>query len=117
MAHLSVGGLLLRFIFGGLAVVLCTVVGTKLGDRMGGIFAAFPAVFLAALLTAKLDYAGKELVRHSITLSQGAVIGMVINICMAILAGFLLKRQGWKKGLASALLCWCALSVISVLFI
>ncbi|MDP4108355.1 MAG: DUF3147 family protein, partial [Bacillota bacterium] len=47
-------GLFIRFLLGGAAVVLSTIISRKLGEKAGGIFAAFPAVYLAALLTNRL---------------------------------------------------------------
>ncbi|WP_042353043.1 DUF3147 family protein [Bacillus massiliigorillae] len=115
MVELSLSALLIRFLLGGSAVVLCTIVGKKLGERAGGIFAAFPAVYLAALLTAAFDFDGEALINHSIVLSKGALIGMAINIVIAIIAGQLLVKQGWKKGLTSAMMCWAVFSATVVI--
>lgn len=115
MAHLSLSTLLIRFLLGGLAVVACTIVAKKLGDKVGGIFAAFPAVYLAALLTIGLDFHGGQLISHSIMLSRGAIFGMAINIVVALLAGYLLPKVGWKKGIVQSMACWFAVSVIVVL--
>lgn len=114
MVSLSLGGLLLRFLLGGLAVVACTVVAKKLGEKAGGIFAAFPAVYLAALLTIGLDFNGGQLITHSIMLSKGAIFGMAINILVAILAGYLLPKIGWKKGILHAMACWFTVSIVVV---
>lgn len=114
MGGLSVSALLIRFILGGVAVVASTIVARKLGEKAGGIFAAFPAVFLAALLTAGLDLKGEALVSQSIILSKGAMVGMGINILVAIMAVLLLKKHGWKKGLIEALGCWLAVSIVVV---
>jgi uncharacterized membrane protein (GlpM family) len=107
-------GLLIRFLLGGVAVVLSTIISRKLGEKAGGIFAAFPAVYLAALVTNRLSFTGKDLVSHSITLSNGAIMGMSINILIAILAGYLLKK-GWKRGLINSLVCWFVLSFAVVM--
>ncbi|MEH6943232.1 DUF3147 family protein [Bacillus sp. JJ722] len=115
MVELSFSALLIRFLLGGSAVVACTIVGKKLGERAGGIFAAFPAVYLAALLTAALDFGGESLIEHSIVLSKGALIGMIINIAIALIAGKLLLKQGWKKGLTSSMMCWVVFSATVVL--
>ncbi len=108
-------GLLIRFFLGGAAVVVSTIIARKLGEKAGGIFAAFPAVYLAALLTIRLDFKGNDLISHSISLSKGAIFGMAINILIAILAGYLLKK-GWKRGLVNSLVCWFILSFVVVLF-
>ena len=49
MAELSISALLIRFVLGGAAVVLATIVAKIVGQKAGGIFAAFPAAYLAAL--------------------------------------------------------------------
>jgi len=106
-------GLLIRFILGGAAVVASTVIARRLGDKIGGIFAAFPAVYLAALLTNRLDLNGNTLIDSSIDLSKGAIIGMLINIVIAIVAGVLLQK-GWKRGLVNSMIAWFVLSLAVV---
>ena len=61
MAELSISALLIRFVLGGAAVVLATIVAKIVGQKAGGIFAAFPAVYLAALLTQVLILVEKHL--------------------------------------------------------
>lgn len=112
--HLSISALLIRFILGGAAVVASTIIARKLGEKAGGIFAAFPAVYLAALLTNGLDFRGNELIAHSLVLSQGAIIGMSINILIAIIAGLLIPK-GWKRGLVQSMVIWFAVSMAVVL--
>ncbi|MDP4163749.1 MAG: DUF3147 family protein [Bacillota bacterium] len=115
MSGLSLSALIIRFLLGGAAVLVSTIIARKMGDRAGGIFAAFPAVYLAALLTGRFDFSGHDLVTHSILLSKGAIFGMAINIFVAILAGYLLPRQGWKKGLLEAMVCWFVISMVVVM--
>lgn len=117
MENLSIGALLIRFLLGGTAVLVSTLIAKKIGEKAGGIFAAFPAVYLAALLTASLDFNGDELISYSILLSKGAIIGMVINILIAVIAGYLLPRKGWKLGLIQALGCWFIISLVVVIVV
>ncbi|MBI0577122.1 DUF3147 family protein [Neobacillus cucumis] len=117
MMHLSLSALLIRFILGGSAVLACTLVAKKLGEKAGGIFAAFPAVYLAALLTIALDFRGGELVAHSILISKGAIWGMAINILVATLAGYLLPKVGWKRGIIHSMACWFVVSMVVVVII
>lgn len=112
--HLSLSALIIRFLLGGTAVVACTLVARRLGDKAGGIFAAFPAVYLAALLTIGLDFHGGDLISHSIILSKGAIFGMGINILVAILAGYLLPKIGWKRGIIHSMVCWFVVSSVVV---
>ncbi|MGB4703186.1 MAG: DUF3147 family protein [Syntrophomonadaceae bacterium] len=97
---------LLRFLLGGGAIVLCTIIARSFGPRIGGIFAAFPAVYLAALLSLTLDYQGQKLVEMSVHVSEGALVGMLANIICAIAASRLVLKKGWQKGLGQALLIW-----------
>ena len=53
--------LFIRFILGGAAVVVSTLVSRKLGEKAEGIFAAFLAVYLAALLTVSSILVGMNL--------------------------------------------------------
>ncbi|MGI5920506.1 MAG: DUF3147 family protein [Syntrophomonadaceae bacterium] len=101
---------ILRFVLGGLAVVAATVIARWWGGRMGGIFAAFPAVYLAAVLSLGLQYRGRELLVMSRHISQGALVGMVADIFCAIAASRFIIKSGWQKGLAQALILWCVLA-------
>lgn len=109
---MSMLGIVIRFLLGGGAVVASTIVARKIGTKIGGIFAAFPAVFLAALLTLRLDAKGNELVEKSIILSQGAVAGMFINIMCAMAVVYLCAKQGWKRGLTQSLAGWFLVSIV-----
>ncbi|EFM12191.1 conserved hypothetical protein [Paenibacillus curdlanolyticus YK9] len=111
MFHLSIEGMLLRFVFGGGAVVAASIIAKRVGGTVGGIFAAFPAVFLAAMLTMRMDYGGSDLIHRSIDLSKGALIGMGINMLCAVAVGSLCVRKGWKKGLSLSVCGWLIVSV------
>jgi uncharacterized membrane protein (GlpM family) len=111
MLSVSFIGILLRFILGGTAVAVASLIAKRVGGVFGGIFAAFPVVFLAALLTIRWDHSGYDLIRQSIVLSQGALIGMAINIVCALAAGVLVARQGWKRGLTLSVLGWFMVSL------
>jgi hypothetical protein len=101
---------LLRFIFGGTAVVASTLVAKNFGGRLGGVFAAFPAVYLAAILGLSMDYKGSELLLISKQLSSGALVGMTADVFCALAASFLILRYGWKKGLAYTLSIWVVIA-------
>lgn len=112
MLHISLTAIALRFVLGGGAVVAASLLARRIGGSIGGIFAAFPAVFLAALLTIRLDHAGADLIVRSIDLSQGALIGMGINIACAAAVGYLCASKGWKKGLSLSVCGWLLVSVL-----
>ncbi|MEK6453222.1 DUF3147 family protein [Caldifermentibacillus hisashii] len=117
MATISLFGIIIRFLLGGGAVVACTVISRKAGTKIGGIFAAFPAVFLAALLTLRLDMKGMDLIHQSIILSQGALVGMFINIICAMAVVYFCDRLGWKKGLSHSLIGWFIVSLGYAVFL
>ncbi len=106
MSYIYLTNILLRFILGGSAVVASTLIARAFGGRIGGIFAAFPAVYLAAILSLALEYRGNELISISQQVSQGALIGMIADIICAISASFLILKNGWEKGLCLALIIW-----------
>jgi hypothetical protein len=110
MLNIEILPVLLRFLFGGSAVVLSTIVAKKFGGRLGGVFAAFPAVYLAAILGLSIDYKGSELLLVSEQLSRGALVGMLADIFCALAASYFILIYGWKKGLAYALLLWAVLA-------
>lgn len=87
-------------------MVASTLLSRAFGGRIGGIFAAFPAVYLAAILCLALEYRGSELLIMSQHVSQGALVGMIADIICAIAASKLILSQGWVKGLNLALVIW-----------
>ena len=110
MLNIEILPVLLRFLFGGSAVVISTIIAKKFGGRLGGVFAAFPAVYLAAILGLSIDYKGRELLLTSEQLSKGAFVGMLADICCALAASYFILIYGWKKGLAYSLLLWAILA-------
>lgn len=110
MLSIEVFPVFLRFLFGGSAVVVSTLVAKNFGGRLGGVFAAFPAVYLAAILGLSMDYEGSELLLVSEQLSEGALVGMIADICCALAASYFILRSGWKRGLVYALLLWSVLA-------
>jgi uncharacterized membrane protein (GlpM family) len=110
MLNIEILPVLLRFLFGGSAVVISTLVAKRFGGRVGGVFAAFPAVYLAAIFGLSIDYKGSELLLVSEQLSKGALVGMIADIFCALAASYFILRYGWKKGLAYSLLIWAVLA-------
>lgn len=117
MSGIHLGDIAVRFIFGGSAIVASTIFARRVGGTYGGVFAAFPAVYLAALISVAPNNAGDELIPLSISLSRGALIGMSANVVTAIMAATTTERIGWKAGLAVAVGAWTILAVTSTLFI
>ena len=73
------------------------LIAKNFGGRLGGIFAAFPAVYLAAVIGLSMDYKGSDLLLVSEQLSKGAFVGMLADICCALAASYMILRYGWKK--------------------
>lgn len=65
MFSIDISPILLRFLFGGSAVVASRLVARSFGGRLGGVFAAFPAVYLAAVVGLSMEYQGSELISVS----------------------------------------------------
>jgi hypothetical protein len=116
MPGISISQVILRFLFGGSAVAASTLVAKKLGGRTGGIFAAFPAVYLAAIVGLSMDYKGSDLLLVSEQLSKGALVGMVADVCCALAASYMILRCGWKRGLIYSLLIWAIIAPIIYCF-
>ena len=87
-----------------------TLIARTFGGRIGGIFAAFPAVYLAAILGLGLEYGGSDLLFMSEEVSKGALVGMLADIGCALAASALILKYGWKSGLSRALLFWAVLA-------
>lgn len=104
--QISAVGLLIRFFLGGGAVALAYVLSKIFGSRWGGIFAAFPAVYIAAIVTVVLGVSTQSATPLALQISRGALVGMISNIAAAVTAFLLIKNSGWKRGLAWALGVW-----------
>jgi len=116
MPSIDIFPVLFRFLLGGSVVVASTLVAKNLGGRLGGILAAFPAVYLAAVIGLSMDYKGSDLLLVSEQLSKGALVGMVADICSALAASYMILRYGWKQGLVYALLLWTVIAPIIYFF-
>ncbi|HII79895.1 MAG TPA: DUF3147 family protein [Methanosarcina sp.] len=110
MFSIDISPIILRFLFGGSAVVASRLIARSFGGRLGGIFAAFPAVYLAAVVGLSMEYEGSELLFVSEQLSKGALVGMAADICCALAASYFIHKYGWKMGLSLSLLLWAVLA-------
>ncbi len=105
-ADVNLLGILIRFILGGAAVAASFILARLVGGRWGGIFAAFPAVYIAAIITVGVSVPLKEAVGVTLQVSKGALVGMIANIICAISAVMFIPKIGWKKGLAGSFAVW-----------
>lgn len=96
--------LLLRFVFGGLAVVLSYVASVLLPWKaLGGIFAAFPAVMIVAVLMVGLSQ-GSE---RAAAIAKGSVYGMTGCAFCVVTVLYALRATGiWWLSLMLGLISW-----------
>ncbi len=84
MSNINLFLVFFRFLLGGSAVVVSTLAAKNSGGRLGGIFGAFPAVYIATVLSLSMDYKGSDLLLASEQLSKGSLVGMVADVCCAL---------------------------------
>ena len=104
--------LILRFILGGGAVAACYIVLQLLPWKsFAGIFAAFPAVMVAAVVIAGIS-GGSQ---HAAEVALGATAGMLgCTVCVIVAIMLMTYLHTWAAALMISLLAWL---VSSVLFI
>lgn len=107
---ITVPGVLTRFLLGGGAVAISAVVANLAGGRIGGIFAAFPAVYLSAVIVAVYGLSAPEAVYRVVQISHGALIGMLANVVCAACASVFIRRRDLMNGLGLAILVWFIVS-------
>lgn len=116
MFGISIVGLLIRFVIGGIAVATASIVAGKVGGKIGGIIATMPAVFIAAMLSLSVDHKGNDLITAGMNLSSGAVMGITSCILTVAITSIYVSKHGFKKGAAFSVACWflisCALFTI-----
>ncbi len=115
MSEISFFGIVLRFLLGGGAVAAAYIVSRFFGGRTGGIFAAFPAVYLAAVVSVGAGAAAPAGLHEVLEVSRGAVVGMLANIFCALAAAFFIPVMGWRQGLAASIAGW--LATVSVMLV
>lgn len=93
-----------RFIMGGLAVVMCYVVSVYSPVKfIGGVFAAFPAVMGAAIMLSGIQDGSKE----AAEVAKGAVSGMIGCTACVLAALYMIKYlNSWILGLFGAVIVW-----------
>lgn len=103
---MSIESVIIRFILGGTVVAVSAVIGKRLGGKIGGIFAAFPAIYASAVISTSINFPSSIATQRAIDISKGALLGNVLNIPCAIVAAYLMGRDGWKRGLFYSLCGW-----------
>ncbi len=115
MSHINGLGILLRFLLGGGSVAAAYLLGKLIGGRFGGIFAAFPGVYLASIISLGAGLPEAQANSLVLQVSKGALIGMGANVIAAIAAGRFVPTVGYRKGLCYALVLWSVLATCVVL--
>lgn len=107
--------IIVRFCLGGAAVVMCYMVSVYSPVKfIGGVFAAFPAVMVAAVSMAGLRESSKE----AGDVARGAVSGMVGCTACVLCALYLIRAwDSWVLGLSGAVMVWLAAALLSNMFI
>ncbi|EHJ09122.1 DUF3147 family protein [Staphylococcus simiae] len=108
----SISSAILHFIIGGFAVALASIMADKVGGKLGGIIATMPAVFLAAVIALAIDHRGSELINMSMSLSIGAIVGIISCIVTVFLTSIYIKHKGYKRGTVFTLVCWFIVSLV-----
>lgn len=98
--------LLLRFVLGGLAVVLSYMASVLLPWKaLGGIFAAFPAVMVVAVMMVGLSQGSEK----AAAVARGSVYGMTGCAVCVVTVWYALKITGsWWPSLMLGLIGWFA---------
>lgn len=104
--------LLLRFILGGAAVAVCYLLVQLIPWKsFSGIFAAFPAVMVAAVTMAGVSEGSKQ----AADIALGATAGMMgCTICVITATVVMTNMHNWGLALILSLLAWF---ISSMLFI
>ena len=109
-----------RFVFGGIVVVVTGLIASKFGPVIGGLFLAFPGIFPASVTLVERHEKQKKR-RHGLDgtrrgrsasgiLSAGAALGAIGLIAFAALAWLLFPRSPAWAAIAAATVAWFALS-------
>lgn len=104
--------LLLRFVLGGLAVAACYILLVFVPWKaMAGIFAAFPAVMIAAVIMAGHFEGSKQ----AANVAFGATAGMLgCALCVLTASLVLHYLQNWSMAIIIALIIWLISSIIFI---
>ena len=112
-----------RFVFGGVVVVITGMIASKWGAVIGGLFLAFPGIFPASVTLVERHekqkkrrhgYDGRRRGRSaSAVVSAGAALGSVGLIAFAALAWLLLPRAPAWVAITAATLGWFAVSALA----
>lgn len=112
MKNLDMRDLALRFVLGGSAVAACYIMLQLIPWKsFAGIFAAFPAVMVAAVIMAGVF----ESSRQAADVALGATAGMLgCTVCVLTAVFCMIHINSWAISLLIATLAWFISSVIFI---
>jgi Protein of unknown function (DUF3147) len=115
-----------RFLFGGLCIVLAGLIAKRFGPGIGGLFLAFPAIFPASATMienhekrrkAEIGRDGTKRGRLAASIdASGAVLGCVGLILFALIVWKMLPQHSAYAVIAVASMSWAAGSYLLWLF-
>lgn len=102
--------ILIKFILGGLAVVMSYIISAIIPwKEFGGIFATFPAVYLVSMYLAGLDFGDKI----AMYVSRGAVFGMIGVLANILVTWELLRTTHmWLLSIIIGFIAWLLTAII-----
>ena len=98
----------IRFVFGGVASLLASLVAHEYGPSIGGLLLAFPAILPASLTLVK-THDGRKNARDD---ARGARLGALGLVAYAVSVALLAPRVSMFLALAMAVVIWGAVSVV-----
>ena len=98
---------LVRFAFGAGIALVAGIVGMTFGPKAGGLFLAFPAI-LPASLTLIEEKGGRG---EAAVDSEGAMLGAIALVVLAVLVSLTVARWGVVISLALSIVAWAVLAI------
>lgn len=106
--------LFVKFIIGGLVMILVTALAQRGGGKLAGLLAGFPAVFFTALTMAGVGMPGSVADRRLEVMVTASLGALVANLVVTWWAPGILKRWRFVLALPILVSLWVVLSGISL---
>lgn len=110
-------GFALKFLMGGIAVTLATLLSQRIGKKAGGFLAGFPAVFTSALLLGAVAHPGPNTDMVLEQMAIGGSTSFVGTFGIAYLAPRLFHRTRFIPGYLMLVIIWLVLAGVTALTI
>lgn len=110
--NLDIRDLALRFVLGGSAVAACYILLQVIPSKaLAGIFAAFPAVMVAAVIMAGVFDSSRQAADVAFGATAGMMGGTVCVLTSTVAMAYL---NNWALALSIGTLAWFISSVVSI---